>query len=63
MKKILALVLAVVMVAAMFTACGKKGYTAENTEYVIGASGPLTGASVSLYPLDPPYSRHSGFGR
>ena len=46
MKKILALVLAVVMVAAMFTACGSKGYTSENTEYVIGASGPLTGATA-----------------
>ena len=46
MKKILALVLAVVMVAAMFTACGSKGYTSENTEYVIGASGPLTGAAA-----------------
>ena len=46
MKKIIALVLAVVMIAAMFTACGKKGYTSENTEYIIGASGPLTGAAA-----------------
>ena len=46
MKKFLALMLAVIMVAAMFTACGKKGYTSENTEYVIGASGPLTGAAA-----------------
>ena len=36
MKKFLALMLAVVMVAAMCTACGGKGYTSENTEYVIG---------------------------
>ena len=46
MKKFLALMLVVVMVAAMFTACGNKGYTSENTEYVIGASGPLTGAAA-----------------
>ena len=46
MKKILALMLAVVMVAAMFTACGAKNYAADNTEYVIGASGPLTGAAA-----------------
>lgn len=46
MKKFLALVLAVVMVAAMCTACGAKNYAAENTEYIIGASGPLTGAAA-----------------
>ena len=46
MKKFLAMMLAVIMVAAMFTACGSKGYTSENTEYVIGASGPLTGAAA-----------------
>ena len=46
MKKFLALMLAVVMIAAMCTACGGKGYTSENTEYVIGASGPLTGATA-----------------
>ena len=47
MKKFLALMLAVVMVAAMLTACGGgKGYTSKNTEFVIGASGPLTGAAA-----------------
>ena len=46
MKKFLALVLAVIMVAAMCTACGAKNYAAENTEYIIGASGPLTGAAA-----------------
>ena len=46
MKKLFALMLAVVMVAAMFTACGSKGYTSENTEFVIGCSGPLTGAAA-----------------
>ena len=46
MKKFLAIMLALVMVVSMFTACGKKGYTSENTEYVIGCSGPLTGAAA-----------------
>ena len=46
MKKFLALMLAVLMVVSMFTACGKKGYTSENTEFVIGASGPLTGGAA-----------------
>ena len=46
MKKFLALMLALVMVVSMFTACGKKGYTSENTEDVIGCSGPLTGAAA-----------------
>ena len=49
MKKILAILLAAVMVAAMFAGCGgKTNYTANNTEYVIGLSGPLTGAA-SIY--------------
>ena len=44
MKKVFALVLAVLMVAALFTGCGgKKNYAENNTEYVIGFSGPLTG--------------------
>ena len=46
MKKFLALMLAVVMIAAMCTACGSKGYTSENTEFVIGCSGPLTGGAA-----------------
>ena len=46
MKKFLALMLALIMVATMFTACGKKGYTSDNTEYVIGCSGPLTGGAA-----------------
>ena len=46
MKKFLALMLAVIMVVSMFAACGKKGYTSDNTEYVIGCSGPLTGAAA-----------------
>ena len=47
MKRFLALALAVLMVAAMFAGCsGKKNYAANNTEYVIGLSGPLTGGAA-----------------
>ena len=47
MKKFLAILMAAVMVAAMFAGCGgKTDYTANNTEYVIGVSGPLTGAAA-----------------
>ena len=47
MKKILAIVLAALMVAAMFAGCGNKaGSTANNTEYIIGVSGPLTGGAA-----------------
>ncbi len=47
MKKFLAILMAALMVAAMFTGCGSKpDYTANNTEYVIGVSGPLTGAAA-----------------
>ena len=47
MKKFLAIALAAVMIAAMFAGCGgKTDYTANNTEYVIGVSGPLTGAAA-----------------
>jgi branched-chain amino acid transport system substrate-binding protein len=46
MKKVFALALAVMMVAAMFAGCGAKNYAENNTEFVIGASGPLTGAAA-----------------
>ena len=47
MKRFLALALAVLMVAAMFAGCsGKKNYAANNTEFVIGLSGPLTGGAA-----------------
>ena len=51
MKKIFAIALAALMVAAMFAGCASSGgsasgYTAKNTEYVIGLSGPLTGAAA-----------------
>lgn len=46
MKKtrLLAIIMVVVLCAASLVGCGgKKGYTANNTEYVIGLTGPLTG--------------------
>lgn len=46
MKKtrILAIMMVVVLCAASLVGCGgKKDYTANNTEYVIGLTGPLTG--------------------
>ena len=47
MKKFLAILMAALMVAAMFAGCGgKTDYTANNTEYVIGVSGPLTGGAA-----------------
>ncbi len=51
MKKILALMLAAVMMFAL-AACGGteggvEGYTSENTEYFIGGTGPLTGGASS----------------
>lgn len=44
-KKVFALALAVVMLFSL-AACGGANYTAENTEYVIGVSGPLTGPAA-----------------
>ena len=47
MKKLFALVLAAVMVATLFTACAASGGNAGgNGEFVIGMSGPLTGAAA-----------------
>ena len=49
MKKMLKSVLAimvVVVLALTMTACGGAKYTANNTEYVIGVSGPLTGPAA-----------------
>lgn len=52
MKKMVSSILLVMMVAVCFTGCGSKsggdaGYTAKNTEFVIGATGPLTGDASS----------------
>ena len=46
LTKTIALVLALVMCIGLFSGCGASGYTAKNTEYVIGLSGPLTGAAA-----------------
>lgn len=48
--KILCLTLALALICTCFAACGKssgsRNYTANNTEYVIGLSGPLTGGAA-----------------
>ena len=47
--KILALVMVLVMSTVAFASCGAKttGYTADNTEFFIGCTGPLTGDASS----------------
>lgn len=45
-KRILALTLCFVLAITSLTACGKTNYSANNTEYVIGVSGPLTGPAA-----------------
>ena len=44
-KKVTAMVMALAMMVCL-CACGGNNYTAENTEYVLGFSGPLTGAAA-----------------
>ena len=47
MSKIFAVVMALVLCLGCLAGCGgAKGYTANNTEFVIGVSGPLTGAAA-----------------
>ncbi len=49
MKSMFKKALAVVMAAAMLfslAACGGANYTSENTEFIIGVSGPLTGGAA-----------------
>ena len=46
MRKILALLATVALGATTLFGCGQSGYTSENTEYVIGVSGPLTGPAA-----------------
>ncbi len=45
-KKILAMALCLIFALTCLTACGETNYSANNTEYVIGVSGPLTGAAA-----------------
>lgn len=45
-KRILAIMACVVLGATTLFGCGDAGYTSENTEYVIGFSGPLTGPAA-----------------
>lgn len=54
MKKVVALLVVAVLCLGCFAACGGNGgssntesYTANNTEYVIGCTGPLTGDNAS----------------
>ena len=44
--KIVALALCVAMCLGLFAGCGGSNYTAENTEFIIGVSGPLTGGAA-----------------
>lgn len=49
MKKIFALIMAAMMVAALFAGCAPSGSSSDSgnaTEYVIGLSGPLTGGAA-----------------
>ena len=46
LTKTIALVLALVMCVGLFAGCGNTGYTAKNTEFVIGLSGPRTGGAA-----------------
>lgn len=48
MKKLISLLLAAMMVVAMFAACAptEENKTADNKEFVIGMSGPLTGGAA-----------------
>ena len=46
MKKVFAFVLAAVMALGMLAGCAGSSYTAKNTEFVIGVSGPLTGGAA-----------------
>ena len=50
-QKTIAIILSLVLCLGLFAGCGSSsgssnGYTAKNTEYVIGVSGPLTGGAA-----------------
>jgi len=44
--KLLAIITVIALCFSSLVGCGNTGYTAENTEYVIGVSGPLTGPAA-----------------
>lgn len=44
--KLSAILMMVVLVASSLVGCGEQGYTSENTEFIIGVSGPLTGPAA-----------------
>ena len=49
LNKTIAIILALVLCVGLFAGCASSadnGYTAKNTEYVIGVSGPLTGGTA-----------------
>ena len=46
MKKVLSIALALMFCLVMLASCGSKNYAENNTEYVIGLSGPLTGGAA-----------------
>ena len=49
LNKTIAIILALVLCVGLFAGCASSadnGYTAKNTEYVIGVSGPLTGRAA-----------------
>ena len=49
LTKVLSITLALILCVSMvsvFASCDQTGYTSENTEYVIGVSGPLTGEAA-----------------
>ena len=48
LTKLTAIVMALVLCLGLFAGCssGDAGYTADNTEFVIGVSGPLTGGAA-----------------
>ena len=46
LKKVIAAVMALVMMLSLAACSGGANYTENNTEYVIGVSGPLTGAAA-----------------
>ena len=44
--RLVSLILAVLMLSVCFASCGNTNYAAKNTEYFIGATGPLEGSTA-----------------